>query len=141
MSDKSRTANGAALIDEFFQHSPFGRHVGLELESVGEDRAEVTLPYSGSVATAGDIVHGGAISTLIDVAATAASWAATFDQPPQRWGTVSLSVNFVRPARADTLTAIAEVVRRGGSLCFSEVKVSDTNHRLIAHGLVTYRLG
>jgi acyl-coenzyme A thioesterase PaaI-like protein len=58
-----------------------------------------------------------------------------------RWGTVSLSVSFQASAHGTDLLATATVTRRARTLCFLSVAVEDPDHAVVAHGLVTYRLG
>ena len=93
--------------------------------------------------TIGDVVHGGAVSALIDTAAMAAAWSAIeFDGDAPKGTTVGLTVDFLAAARAQDLLAEALVLRRGGSLCFCEVKVNGADdEKLVATGLVTYKLG
>jgi uncharacterized protein (TIGR00369 family) len=132
---------GAELIAEFLKHSPFVSHLGMELREIEDDRALLVLPFRAEVVTIGDVVHGGAISTLIDTAAMAASWSAIeFDEPP-RGTTVGLTVDFLAAGRNADLLAEARVLRRGSSLSFCEVKVNDEAGDLVASGLVTYKLG
>ncbi|HEX8086828.1 MAG TPA: PaaI family thioesterase [Solirubrobacteraceae bacterium] len=131
--------DGQELIRTFLQHSPFALLAGLELRDIGPDRATLALPFDEKVTTAGQVVHGGAISTLIDTAATAASWAAEFDEMPKRWGTASLTVDFVRGAEAQDLVAEAKVVRRGKSLCHCTVEARDYDG-IVATGIVVYAL-
>ena len=57
-----------------------------------------------------------------------------------RGTTVGLTVDFVAAGRGN-LVADARVLRRGGSLCFCDVEVTDGDERLVAKGLVTYKLG
>lgn len=132
---------GAELITEFLKHSPFVGHLGIELREIEDDRVVLALPFRDEVVTIGDVVHGGAISTLIDTAAMAAAWSAIeFDEPP-RGTTIGLSVDFLAPGRAADLLAEAQVLRRGSSLCFCEVKVRPADdEELVAGGLVTYKL-
>jgi uncharacterized protein (TIGR00369 family) len=131
---------GAGIMREFIPASPFARHVGIEIESLEADHARLRLPFTEAVATMGDLVHGGAVSTLADTAATAASWC-TDDVPDSLRGTtVGLSVDFVSAGRGD-LVADARVLRRGRSLCFCEVEVLDGDGGLVAKALVTYKLG
>ena len=133
---------GSELITEFLKHSPFVTHVGMELREIEDDRALLALPYRDELATIGDVVHGGAISALVDTAAMAASWSAIeFDGTPPLGTTVGLTVDFVSAGRAVELLADARVVRRGSSLCFCEVKVLPAGGDLVATGLVTYKLG
>jgi uncharacterized protein (TIGR00369 family) len=134
------SAKGAAIMREFIPNSPFARHVGLEIDSLEADHARLRLPFREEVATMGDLVHGGAIGTLADTAAMAAAWC-TDDVPESLRGTtVGLTVDFLAAGRGDLL-AEARVLRRGGSLCFCDVAVTDSERRLVAKGLVTYKLG
>jgi uncharacterized protein (TIGR00369 family) len=129
----------AELMEAFIPESPFVRHLGMRLAELGQDRAELVLPFSEQVVTIGDVVHGGAISTLVDTAGTAAAWA---DGSPAGEGlgsTVSLSVDFVSAARAEDLTARAAVIRRGKSLVFCEIDVLGESGQVVAKGLLTYR--
>ena len=90
--------------------------------------------------TFGDVVHGGAIATLLDVAAVAAAWSGVTDENATTGATVSSSVNYTRAARGTDLTATALVPRRSRCFCFCEVRVADPDDALIAHGIVTYKL-
>lgn len=132
---------GADLVRGFLESSPFAAHLGIRLASLTTDRAELELPFAQSLVTVGDVVHGGAISALIDTVATAAAWAT--DELPEnaRGTTVSLTVTFVGAARATDLTAIAQVVGRGRNLCYCEVDVRGADGTTVARGLVTYKLG
>jgi uncharacterized protein (TIGR00369 family) len=125
---------------EFIPASPFARHVGIEIDTLDADRARLRLPFTDAVATMGDLVHGGAVTTLVDTAAMAAAWC-TDDVPGELRGTtVGLSVDFVAAGRG-ALVAEARVLRRGRSLCFCDVEVFDDDERLVAKALVTYKLG
>jgi uncharacterized protein (TIGR00369 family) len=134
---------GSELIAQFLLHSPFVGHLGMQLREIEDERAVLALPFSEEVVTIGDVVHGGAVSALIDTAAMAASWSAIdFDDEPPRGTTVGLTVDFLAAARAQELEADARVLRRGSSLCFCEVKVTGGGDgKLLATGLVTYKLG
>src|SRR4051794_675176 len=132
---------GIVVMREFLAASPLARHLGIEAVSLAPDVAELRLPFAESVVTVGDVVHGGAISALVDTSATAESWC-TDDIPESLRGTtVGLTVDFLAAARGSDLLARARVVRRGGTLCFCDVEVRDVEDRLVAKALVTYKLG
>jgi len=139
MSEKQ--PSGADLVRAFVEHSPFARVLKLEVGEIEPDRAELSLPFDESVATYGDVVHGGALASLIDVAATAAAWSAAEITDSPRGATVSMTVDYLRVARGKRLTANARVTRRGSSLCFCDVDVHDPDGELVAKGLVTYKVG
>jgi uncharacterized protein (TIGR00369 family) len=132
---------GAARIRQWFDISPFNRHLGLRLGRVERDLAEVIMPFTPALPTLADVVHGGAISTLADTAATVVSWAGVEDPGDGRGATVALTVEFLAAARGKDLTATARVLRRGRAICFSEVDVTEPNGSLVAKALATYKLG
>lgn len=134
------TTRGGEVISSFLPASPFAAAVGLQIASLEPDRAVLSMPFSDKNVTIGDVVHGGAIATLVDAAAMAAAWCTDDIPETPRGTTVSLNVSFVAAARASDLTATALVVKRGGTLCHCEVEVTD-GANVVAKGLVTYKLG
>jgi uncharacterized protein (TIGR00369 family) len=134
MSDAAELAKG------WFEHSPFINEIGLKLVSMEADRAVVEMPFEAKLATAGELIHGGAISGLIDTTAALAAWSEHDLAAGVRWGTVGLTVNFLSGAEGEALTAEARVTKRGKSVCFCRVDVR-SGDQPVAEGLVTYRLG
>ena len=127
-----------ALVRAFIPNSPHAAALGISIAEIAPDRAVLEMPFKEDLATMGDVVHGGAISTLLDTAATVAAWA-TDEVPDSPSGaTVSLSVNFVSAARGVDLRADARVVRRGRRLSFVEIEARDFGGTLVANGLATY---
>ena len=136
MSDNAQTR--MALVQAFIPHSPHAQALGISIEAIDRDRAQLVMPFKEELVTMGEVVHGGAISTLMDTAATVAAWA-TDEVPESPSGaTVALSVNFISAARAVDLRAEARVVRRGRKLSFCEVDARDPGGALIANGIATY---
>jgi len=54
---------------------------------------------------------------------------------------VSLAVSFADAARAETLTAVGRVVRRGRSLSTCTAEVHGADGRVVATALATYKVG
>jgi uncharacterized protein (TIGR00369 family) len=133
--------DGIEIMRQFVPASPFVGHVGIRLESLEPDHAELTLPHSHEVVTIGETVHGGAIASLIDTAAMAAAWAGAEVPENMRGTTVGLTVQFLAAANKTDLTARARVIRRGRSLVYVDVDVTDAEDNAVAKGLVTYKLG
>jgi uncharacterized protein (TIGR00369 family) len=129
------------IIAAFIPNSPHAAGLGIRVISIGSDEAVLELPYKPELATIGNVVHGGAVSALIDTAAMAAAWAT--DEVPENpaGSTVALSVNFAAAANGVDLRAEAKVARRGGRLSFCEVRVTDPEGAVLAHGIATYRFG
>jgi uncharacterized protein (TIGR00369 family) len=129
------------VIKEFVPSSPLAKLLGIRLESAQDDRAVLVMPFRPELATMGDVVHGGAIASLADTAAMAAAWAD--DEVPESLAgsTVSITVDYVAPARASDLTAEARVVRRGRRLSFIDIDVRDAGDTVVAKALATYTFG
>jgi uncharacterized protein (TIGR00369 family) len=139
-SDDAR-ADGEALARGWLESSPFVAHLGIGVESMEPDRAVLSMPFAESLPTLGDVVHGGAISSLIDTAAAAAAWSGAEVPERPRASTVGITVDFLAPARGQGVTADARVARRGGTgLCFCRVTVTAEGGTDVALALVTYQL-
>jgi uncharacterized protein (TIGR00369 family) len=141
VSDTKPEQTRKQLVEAFIPHFPHAAALGISIESIEEDRAVLAMQFKPELVTMGDVVHGGAISTLIDTAATVAAWAV--DEVPESpaGATVSLAINFTAAARAVDLRAEAEVVRRGRQLANIEVRATGPDGSLVAHGIATYKLG
>ena len=62
------------IIAQHIVQAPMAKLLGVRLEEFAPDLVRVRLPFRSELTTIGDLVHGGALSALIDVAATAAAW-------------------------------------------------------------------
>ena len=133
--------SGIELIEQWLQASPFVGQLGITVDKLDDGLAVLTLPFRQEHTTIGDVVHGGAMSSLIDTAATAAAWAGADASGGLRGTTVALTVNFVGAARSQDVTATARVVRRGSTLVFVDVEATDADGSVVARGLATYKLG
>jgi uncharacterized protein (TIGR00369 family) len=135
---------GAAVADvlsAYVRHSPFAAHLGLRPDLIEPGHVRLALPFREQLTTVGDVVHGGAISSLVDTAATVAAWSGLESLDNARGTTVSLTFTLVAAARGRDVVADAHVVRRGRTICFCEVEVQDGDGTTVAQGLVTYKLG
>ena len=129
------------IIAQFIPASPLVKHLGIKVQTLEPDHAELLLPYADEIATMGDVVHGGAIASLIDTAGMAAAWADDVEPEALAGATVSLHIDYVAAARGQDLLATATVARRGRSLAFTDVRVTELGGRLVAKGSLVYRFG
>ena len=127
------------IVRDVIVTSPFGGLVGVRLLDVTPGRVRVALPFRPEVTTVGDVVHGGAIAALVDVAATAAVWSEVEPGTSTRGTTVGFTVNFLAAGRGEDLVAAASVIQRGRTLCVCDVEVRGAAP--VARALVTYKLG
>ena len=133
-------ANARAIVEKVIVGSPYGRMLGLVLESCEPDRVVVRLPYRSDVTTLGNTVHGGAIAGLVDAAATAAFWAKSGLSASSRGTTIGFSLSFLSAGRGVDLLADARVRRRGKEICNGEVVVRNAAGADVAQAIVTYKL-
>ncbi len=133
-------ASGRDVVAQFLPQSPFVGKLGIVADRLEDDEVRLRLPWDPSNVTVGDMVHGGAIATLADLAVMAAAWCGA--QAPQglRGVTVSMALDFIAPARATDLIGVGRVLRRGRSLVNCEAEVVDPRGKLVAKALATYKL-
>lgn len=127
-------------METYTRPEPFFTLLGLQLDEVRKDFCRMRLPFRPELRTVGEVVHGGAIASLIDSAGVMAVWSHV-DPGVTRGATASLTVNYLAAAQAVDLTAVAQVIRRGRSVVFVDVDVTAPSGERIAKGLVTYKLG
>ena len=87
------------------------------------------------------MVHGGAIATLADLTVMAAAWCGAEASPELRGVTVSMTVDFMAPARGTDVIGVGRALRRGRSLVNCEAEIVDPQGRLIAKALAIYKIG
>jgi uncharacterized protein (TIGR00369 family) len=115
---------------------PFYDFLGLEVDP-REDKAVVRLPYRPNLGNSRDHVHGGAIATLLDAAASRAVRQAN----PQAVGvaTINVTVHYLRPG-TKSLTAEGHLVSSGGTIAVAESQAHTEEGDLVASATATFRI-
>ena len=116
----------------------FAAHLGIELIDAATDKVVAKMPYKRELGVGR--IHGGAISALVDIAATAAFWSHPRINEESRGATVGFTINYLKLAVSTDLTATAHVRRRGGTLCTGDVDVVNSEGDEVAIARVTYKL-
>src|SRR5690349_18642546 len=116
MSTASPPQSGAEVMAQFIPQSPFVSKLGIVADVLDADEVRLRLPWDTSNTTLGDMVHGGAIAALADVAVMAAAWVGVAVPDSLRGVTTSMAIQFLAPARATDLIAVGRVLRRGKTL-------------------------
>lgn len=133
---------GSDAMTVSLPQSPFVQHLGIELIDISEGHARLRMPFKDDLITVGDMVHGGALAGCIDIGIMAAAWAGERVPEQLRGVTISMAVEFVEPAFAESIDIVGRRVRAGRSLSTCAVDiVATSSERLIATGLGTYRMG
>jgi acyl-CoA thioesterase len=115
-------------------------HLGVVLEERRDGYARYRLPVVEEVrgGIAGS-VHGGAVCTLIDIAAIGAV-ASRLQANERMAGTAEINVSFLRPAIGQTVYAEATLLKKGRTLAVCDVSVTNDTGKLVAKGRVGYAL-
>lgn len=109
----------------------YHQFLGLQLEELTEQSITIRLPYKKLFHTSADgYIHGGIISTLIDIA----GFFAVFRLLNRPAPTVDLKIDFLRPAKASDLLATASLVKLGRTFSIADVVVRDAQGKEVAIG-------
>lgn len=119
------------LARDFMQHLPYVQALGMVLTDVTEGRAEVTMPYDPRLVgdPASGVLHGGAISALMDTA----SGAAVLSHPAATVATATLDlrIDYMRPATpGQRIIARAECYHVTRTIAFVRVTATDEDETL-----------
>lgn len=116
--------------------SPYQRFLNLSLVRSEPGLVEIQLPFRDELlrAEGSDWYHGGVVAALIDVAGDYALWTQVGSGLP----TIDLRIDWLRPARRGTLTAVGRSVKVGKTVCTADVEVRDDKGELVAVGRGTY---
>ena len=125
-----------ARIREALSRVPFATLLGIELEQVERGSATLRLNIRDELRQIHGVMHGGAIASLIDTATAFAIL--TLLEDKEKFSTVDLMVNYLRPLQEGKVTARARVLRAGRRLITVSADVFDEGGTLTATALSTY---
>lgn len=120
---------------------PFLDHLGVELVSFGQGRAELAIAVRPELCNAMQVAHGGVLMTVLDAALAIAGRAAHTDDydAPVNTITVEMKTSFLRPG-AGRLVVSAQCVHKATSLMFCEGEARDDAGRLVSRASGTFKL-
>ncbi|MFC9502129.1 PaaI family thioesterase [Streptomyces sp. NPDC057002] len=113
----------------------FNRRCRIRVTRWDPEAVEIALPFAESLSAHEGVFHGGVISALIDTAGSGAVIAGHDFSKGSRLSTVSISVQYLAPARGPEAVAYARCVKRGRRVHFADVDVI-TDGRICARGQV-----
>lgn len=125
------------LIQMRDQENPFSVFLGIKTTKIEEGYAEVELKLRPEYLNPTKGIHGGCLYTLGDVASGAA--AASFGTKAV---TVSGEYHYLAAAKnTEKVKACAKCIKRGKTLVFFDVELTDDQNNLVGKGtFVYYRL-
>ena len=118
----------------------FRELVGAELSEAGDGRAVVRLRAGRGHLNPGGTVHGGAISTLVDIS-MAEAIGTTVAEEDERPVTVEMKVNYMAPGKPGALASEARVRKGGKTMTVVEAEVvQEEDGEVVALATGTYTI-
>ena len=114
--------------------------VGAELTETGEGRASVRLRAGKRHLNPGGTVHGGAISTLVDIS-MAEAIGTTVPDGDERPVTVEMKLNYMSPGKPGAIVSEARVRKGGKRVTVVEAEVlQEEDGEVVALATGTYTI-
>lgn len=118
---------------QVYAEMPLHKLLGIDVVELDQGRAAATMPVSPEAFNSTGNLHGGAIATLIDVAAgSAAATSTTFVPGSNHLVTADLHIRYLGRPHGTWVRAEGRILRSGRQLIVAEVRVTDVDDRLIA---------
>lgn len=114
-------------LAELMGHDAYAELTGLEVTRAEPGNVEVRLPVTSKILNGHGMVHGGALFTLADYAAAAAS--NLYGEPTMA---THGSISYLRAVGGGVITAKARTVKAGKRMKFQVVDIFDENGQLAA---------
>ena len=128
------------LAKSFFANVPHNTALGMQIVAIGDDEAVFELPYGNHLIGNPDtgVIHGGAITALLDGASGAAVFPAMTKMVPI--ATLDLRIDYLRPATVGrTIVCRATCYKTTRNIAFTRaVAYHDDAGDPIAHSVGTF---
>ncbi len=140
-------------LSSAFTAIPFNKMLGLKLDYISSDH--VTMNFRMKEELIGNflqgILHGGVISSVLDMAGGMAAMAAAIYKNPDytveemieiisKTSTIDLQISYLRPGRGEFFIAKAWLMKSGRKITFARMELTNNEETLIATGSATYLL-
>ena len=138
----------------FEEQIPFNRILGFDIELQKDGTAKLSFQMRDDLVGnfLRGILHGGVISSSLDVVGGLVAFVAflgqnpaqSFDEGSDRFsklGTVDLRIDFLRPGLGGSFVATGSILRAGRRIAVARMQLHNDDGTLIAVGTGTYSIG
>jgi uncharacterized protein (TIGR00369 family) len=143
----------AAIHYLFEEQSPFHKTLGIRITSISYDRVQLFFKMRDEFIgnSIQGTLHGGIISTLIDVTGALAAFMGLQGKLPdeslekrlsriEKLGTIDLRVDYLRPGRGREFTSTGYTLKTGNKVAVSRIDLHNDLNELIAVGTGSYNI-
>jgi uncharacterized protein (TIGR00369 family) len=151
---EQKQSSAIPLLTKIINNIPFNRIVGLSLQSIEADhitmRFDMTQDLIGNYVHG--ILHGGVISTVLDMAGGTAAMLCALQKYPDKSfeeltaklgkaSTINLNINYLRPGKGEHFVAKASVLQSGNKITFARMELFNPSQEVITSATGTYFIG
>ncbi|MFX0122732.1 MAG: PaaI family thioesterase [Candidatus Hodarchaeota archaeon] len=112
--------------------------MGIKLNEFRYGEAFLELEVKDKHIQLHGVAHGGVLAAMIDAAGALA--AVTQIEGPNSATTIEMKINYLSSAKKGKILAHGRCIKLGKTIGVSEATITDTEKKLIAHGIVTVML-
>jgi len=141
-------------VGHIFTEMPFNKMLGLKLDKLEANEVVMSITMQESLIGnyLQNILHGGVISSVLDVAGGLAAAAITTSKYPDKslqelagilgkTSTVDLHIHYLRPGKGTHFQVKAYPVHSGNKITFTRMEFHNNESMLIATGSGSYAVG
>lgn len=139
-----------SLAREVEARIPFNRVLGVHLEELTKESIRISFEMREDLVGnfSRGTLHGGVISSVLDVTGGMAALVAGADEPDSALkdrfgilGTIDLRVDYLRPGAGQKFEATGTILRSGRKVAVARMELRNDGGELIAVGTGTYIVG
>jgi len=141
----------SAINELFSEEIPFNKVLGLKVESISYERARISCQMRDELLGhyKREMLHGGAIATLIDQVGGLSAFLGVQQWMPDetlearlekfgRTSTIDLRIDYLRPGIGKWFVATAYVLRTGKKIVVTRIELNNDQNHIIAVGTGSY---
>ena len=116
----------------------FRKWLGVEYEVMEDGHAVVGLNITDDMRNLREVVQGGVVAALVDIAMATAASGGNYDTRLRPMATLEMKLNYVAAATGDRLKAVADVIRAGSRTSVVRCEVFRGDGEICAAAMGTF---
>jgi len=126
------------VLTDWISTAPFEDLLDLRIETAGQGKAVLHMPFKVKHCQGGGLMHGGALTALADTAVAMAI--KSLLPADSHFATIDLRMEFLAPVREGAVRAMAQVTQSGERTYIGSAEVLDRQDQPVARFTSTFKL-